>query len=132
MIAVATALQESGLRNLPHGHLDSLGLFQQRPSQGWGTREQILDPTYAARRLYKRLTAVRAPASAPSNSRAPSRFHPPPQGTAGRAQQLGHPPPRRSAQSAGTRPAGPGTGWSTGRLSGGANAGPDSWNFEVV
>ncbi|RGA05578.1 NlpC/P60 family protein [Microbispora sp. H13382] len=59
VIAVATALQESGLRNLPHGHLDSLGLFQQRPSQGWGTPEQILDPAYASRSFYKRLVTVR-------------------------------------------------------------------------
>ncbi|MBG0824895.1 C40 family peptidase [Planomonospora sp. ID91781] len=58
VIAVATAMQESGLRNLAHGHLDSLGLFQQRPSQGWGTREQILDPSYAARRFYERLVTV--------------------------------------------------------------------------
>ncbi|GGL42566.1 C40 family peptidase [Planomonospora parontospora] len=58
VIAVATALQESQLRNLPYGHLDSLGLFQQRPSQGWGTPEQILDPRYAARQFYTRLIAV--------------------------------------------------------------------------
>lgn len=61
-IAVATAMQESTLRNL--GHLgayndhDSLGLFQQRPSQGWGTPEQILDPRYAARKFYERLVKV--------------------------------------------------------------------------
>ncbi|MEV1073844.1 C40 family peptidase [Micromonospora parva] len=61
-IAVATAMQESTLRNL--GHLgadndhDSLGLFQQRPSQGWGTPEQILDPRYAARQFYERLVKV--------------------------------------------------------------------------
>ncbi|MGY4684453.1 C40 family peptidase [Micromonospora aurantiaca (nom. illeg.)] len=61
-IAVATAMQESTLRNL--GHLgadndhDSLGLFQQRPSQGWGTPEQILDPRYASRKFYERLLDV--------------------------------------------------------------------------
>jgi len=44
VIALAAAMQESSLRNLDHGHLDSLGLFQQRPSQGWGTAAQILDP----------------------------------------------------------------------------------------
>ncbi|MCX4538890.1 C40 family peptidase [Streptomyces sp. NBC_01669] len=55
VIALATALQESGLRNVDHGDRDSLGLFQQRPSQGWGTREQIMDPVYAATRFYKAL-----------------------------------------------------------------------------
>ncbi|MEU4574627.1 C40 family peptidase [Nonomuraea sp. NPDC023979] len=58
VIAVATALQESKLRNLTYGHLDSLGLFQQRPSQGWGTREQILDPRYATGTFYDRLVEV--------------------------------------------------------------------------
>ncbi|MCK1822942.1 heavy metal transporter [Streptomyces sp. XM83C] len=58
-IALATALQESGLRNLNHGDRDSLGLFQQRPSQGWGTPEQIMDPTYAAGMFYKHLAKVR-------------------------------------------------------------------------
>ncbi|MEV1321259.1 M23 family metallopeptidase [Micromonospora arborensis] len=62
VIAVATALQESGLRNL--GHLgenndhDSLGLFQQRPSQGWGTPAQIMDPEYAAGAFFGRLVTV--------------------------------------------------------------------------
>ena len=57
-IALATALQESGLRNIEHGDLDSLGLFQQRPSQGWGTRAQILDPTYASDVFYEHLAKV--------------------------------------------------------------------------
>ena len=57
-IALATALQESGLRNLDHGDRDSLGLFQQRPSQGWGTAEQVMDPAYAAGRFYEHLTKV--------------------------------------------------------------------------
>lgn len=57
-IALATALQESGLRNLDHGDRDSLGLFQQRPSQGWGTAEQIMDPAYAAGRFYHHLAEV--------------------------------------------------------------------------
>jgi len=63
VIAVATALQESGLHNL--GHLgarndhDSLGLFQQRSSTGWGTPEQITDPTYAATAFYNHLVRVR-------------------------------------------------------------------------
>ncbi|RUR00827.1 LysM peptidoglycan-binding domain-containing protein [Labedella endophytica] len=48
VIALAAAMQESGLRNLDYGHADSIGLFQQRPSQGWGSVEQISDPTYSA------------------------------------------------------------------------------------
>jgi Peptidase family M23 len=47
-VALATAYQESRLRNLPYGDRDSLGLFQQRPSTGWGTAEQVQDPVYAA------------------------------------------------------------------------------------
>ena len=57
-VAVATALQESGLRNLMHGDRDSLGLFQQRPSQGWGTPAQILTPSYAAATFYQHLVAI--------------------------------------------------------------------------
>ncbi|KUJ64692.1 hypothetical protein ACZ90_56830 [Streptomyces albus subsp. albus] len=57
-IALATAMQESGLRNIRRGDRDSLGLFQQRPSQGWGTREQILDPVYSAGAFYDRLVRV--------------------------------------------------------------------------
>lgn len=52
VVAIASALQESGLRNLNHGDRDSLGLFQQRPSAGWGSRAQVMDPTYAARAFY--------------------------------------------------------------------------------
>jgi hypothetical protein len=48
VIAVAAAMQESTLLNLPYGGVDSLGLFQQRPSAGWGTPQEILHPTYAA------------------------------------------------------------------------------------
>ena len=58
-IALATSIQESGLRNIRHGDRDSLGLFQQRPSQGWGTKKQILDPTYAAGIFYEHLTKVK-------------------------------------------------------------------------
>ncbi|MFY9808985.1 MAG: hypothetical protein WAK86_17220 [Pseudonocardiaceae bacterium] len=54
-IALATALQESGLHNVPAGDRDSVGLFQQRPSQGWGTRAQVLDPVYASTAFYQRL-----------------------------------------------------------------------------
>jgi hypothetical protein len=57
-IALATAFQESKLRNLDHGDRDSLGLFQQRPSQGWGTAQQIRDPSYAANRFYDALEKI--------------------------------------------------------------------------
>jgi hypothetical protein len=57
-IALATALQESALRNIDHGDRDSLGLFQQRPSQGWGTPKEIMDPTYASARFYDHLIKV--------------------------------------------------------------------------
>lgn len=58
VVATATALQESKLHNLSHGDRDSVGLFQQRPSQGWGTQEQILDPVYATNAFYDRLVKV--------------------------------------------------------------------------
>lgn len=52
VVALAAAAQESGLRNLNFGDRDSLGLFQQRPSTGWGTPAQVLDTTYAARLFF--------------------------------------------------------------------------------
>ncbi|WP_209308955.1 hypothetical protein [Blastococcus sp. CT_GayMR16] len=58
VIALATAQQESRLRNLDYGDRDSLGLFQQRPSQGWGTEAQVQDPVYAAGIFYDRLVEV--------------------------------------------------------------------------
>ncbi|MEU9998450.1 hypothetical protein [Streptomyces sp. NPDC050848] len=57
-IALATALQESALRNIQHGDRDSLGLFQQRPSMGWGTPEQIMDPVYSSGKFYEGLAKV--------------------------------------------------------------------------
>ncbi|MFG3153849.1 heavy metal transporter [Streptomyces sp. NPDC048219] len=57
-IALATALQESGLRNIDYGDRDSLGLFQQRPSQGWGTAREIMDPAYSAGMFYDHLAEV--------------------------------------------------------------------------
>jgi hypothetical protein len=48
VIAVATAMQESQLQNINYGTSDSLGLFQQQPDDGWGTAQQILNPTYSA------------------------------------------------------------------------------------
>jgi hypothetical protein len=59
VVALATALQESKLQNLAGGDRDSVGLFQQRPSQGWGTPEQIADPRYAANAFYTALQRVR-------------------------------------------------------------------------
>ncbi|RCK68627.1 hypothetical protein DT076_15500 [Desertihabitans brevis] len=57
-IAMATVYQETDIRNLDWGDRDSVGLFQQRPSQGWGTVEEILDPHYATGRFYDALVQV--------------------------------------------------------------------------
>lgn len=57
-VALATAIQESDLRNLDYGDRDSVGLFQQRTSQGWGTIEQIMDPRYSAGMFYAALAKV--------------------------------------------------------------------------
>jgi hypothetical protein len=57
-IALATAYQESKLSNLDHGDRDSVGLFQQRPSQGWGTAEQIQQPVYSINKFYDALQKV--------------------------------------------------------------------------
>jgi hypothetical protein len=58
VIALATAYQESWIRNLAWGDRDSLGLFQQRPSYGWGSPRQILTPAYAAAAFYAPLLQV--------------------------------------------------------------------------
>ncbi|HEY6745656.1 MAG TPA: hypothetical protein VI357_08045 [Mycobacteriales bacterium] len=58
-IALATALQESKLVNVEYGDRDSVGLFQQRPSQGWGSQGQILDPRYSAGKFYDALVKVK-------------------------------------------------------------------------
>ncbi|WP_426996451.1 hypothetical protein [Pseudarthrobacter sp. N5] len=60
-IALATAMQESKLRNIDHGDQagpDSRGLFQQRPSQGWGTEEQVMDPLHATNAFYDALEKI--------------------------------------------------------------------------
>ena len=57
-VAIEAALQESRLHNLDYGDRDSLGLFQQRPSQGWGTPAQILDTAYASTKFLQRLAQV--------------------------------------------------------------------------
>jgi hypothetical protein len=58
VVALAAALQESKLENLSGGDRDSVGLFQQRPSQGWGSAQQLHDPRYAARKFYAALARV--------------------------------------------------------------------------
>jgi hypothetical protein len=67
-IALATAMQESKLRNINYGDgagPDSRGLFQQRPSQGWGTEAQIMDPVYATNAFYDRLVTIEGYESLP-------------------------------------------------------------------
>jgi hypothetical protein len=59
IIALATAQQESKLKNLDYGDADSVGLFQQRPSQGWGSAQQILNPVYASGKFFDALVKVR-------------------------------------------------------------------------
>ncbi|GAA4964035.1 heavy metal transporter [Yinghuangia aomiensis] len=57
-IALATSMQESKLFNISYGDADSLGLFQQRPSMGWGTQAQLQDPVYASGKFYDALVKV--------------------------------------------------------------------------
>jgi hypothetical protein len=57
-IALATAYQESKIRNLTHGDRDSIGIFQQRPSQGWGTVAQISNEYYAINKFYDALVKI--------------------------------------------------------------------------
>jgi hypothetical protein len=58
-IALTTAYQETGIRNLDYGDRDSVGLFQQRPSQGWGTEKQLMDPYYASNKFYDALEKIK-------------------------------------------------------------------------
>jgi hypothetical protein len=57
-VAYAAALQESKLQNLPYGDRDSVGVFQQRPSQGWGKRSELENPVYATSKFFGALTKV--------------------------------------------------------------------------
>jgi len=57
-VAMATVYQETGIRNLDYGDRDSVGLFQQRPSAGWGTEKQLMDPYYATTKFYNALVKV--------------------------------------------------------------------------
>lgn len=59
LIALATVSVETDYVNLPYGDRDSVGLFQQRPSQGWGSVEQIMDPVYSAHAFYNNVDAVK-------------------------------------------------------------------------
>ena len=58
-IAMATVYQESGIRNLDYGDRDSVGLFQQRPSAGWGSEKQLMDPYYATTKFYNAMVKVK-------------------------------------------------------------------------
>lgn len=58
-IAIATAFQESKIHNIDYGDRDSIGLFQQRPSQGWGSVKQIMDPHYSIGKFYDVLAKVK-------------------------------------------------------------------------
>jgi TP901 family phage tail tape measure protein len=60
VIALMTSLQESSLRNISGGDRDSAGLFQQRPSQGWGSLAQVTDPEYASRQFFDHLMAIKS------------------------------------------------------------------------
>jgi hypothetical protein len=57
-IAFAAALQESQLHNLGYGDRDSVGVFQQRPSQGWGTKSELENPVYATTKFFAALVRV--------------------------------------------------------------------------
>jgi hypothetical protein len=78
-IAIAAAFQESKIHNLAYGDRDSVGLFQQRPSQGWGTRDQVLDPTHSINRFYDGLEKIENYSSLSINEAAQ------------RVQRSGHP-----------------------------------------
>ncbi len=58
IIAITTAITESRLRNLTYGDRDSIGIFQQRPSQGWGSVAQIMNPNYSSEQFYRHLMAL--------------------------------------------------------------------------
>jgi hypothetical protein len=75
VVALATALQESKLENLAGGDRDSVGLFQQRPSQNWGTPEQIANPRYAAGAFYSALVKVRGWSTMPVEDAAQAVQH---------------------------------------------------------
>ncbi len=57
-VAYATAMQETHLHDPDYGDLDSVGVFQQRPSQGWGPASRLIDPVYASTRFFRALTGI--------------------------------------------------------------------------
>ncbi|MFC9972598.1 hypothetical protein ACFVH6_17095 [Spirillospora sp. NPDC127200] len=59
VIAYATAIQESHIRNLPDGDRDSVGMFQQRPSQGWGSPDKLRDPVTSTSKFFDGLVKVK-------------------------------------------------------------------------
>jgi hypothetical protein len=69
-IALAAALQESKLHNLSYGDRDSVGIFQQRPSQGWGPAVRLQDPVYATTKFFAALTQVHGYATMPVSQAA--------------------------------------------------------------
>jgi hypothetical protein len=104
-IALATAFQESKLHNLTSGDRDSVGLFQQRPSQGWGTRRQILDPHYAVNAFYDALVKVDGYQTMPITEAAQ------------RVQRSGYPDAYQEHEAGARALASALTGWSPGRFS---------------
>jgi hypothetical protein len=58
VVAYAAAMQESKMHNLSYGDLDSVGVFQQRPSEGWGPARKLMDPVYATTRFFEVLATV--------------------------------------------------------------------------
>jgi hypothetical protein len=74
-IALAAALQESKLHNLDYGDRDSVGIFQQRPSEGWGSATQLQDPVYATTKFYAALTKVHGYAGMPVDRAAQAVQH---------------------------------------------------------
>jgi hypothetical protein len=74
-IALAAALQESKLHNLDYGDRDSVGIFQQRPSEGWGSATQLQDPVYATTKFYAALTKVHGYADMPVDRAAQAVQH---------------------------------------------------------
>jgi hypothetical protein len=69
-IALAAGLQESKLHNLDYGDRDSVGIFQQRPSEGWGPASDLMDPVYATTKFFAALTHVRGYATMPVSEAA--------------------------------------------------------------
>jgi hypothetical protein len=74
-IALAAALQESKLHNLDYGDRDSVGIFQQRPSEGWGSATELQDPIYATTKFYVALLKVHGYARMPVDQAAQAVQH---------------------------------------------------------